>query len=493
MGKPPRVLLVLEPGASAAVEDALQPVLAGTAPLAAAGLEEALELLDANDVDVVLAQQELPDGTGLELLGRVREDGSRLPVILVDPDGRDHVARQAVDLDATGYIPEPLEGETLDHVVDRIDALVRLRRRDQGAGDEQGPGDPARRRIGAVPEQCFTQELLDAFPDAVYVIGPDGALRQWNEAVAEVTGYDHETIGTLEATAFFPEDEQHRVLEAIDDALETGESRFEAQVVTADGDRIPYEFVSAAMADHRGGQVIVGIGRDVAERKERERRVERQRDQLEILNRLIRHDIKNDMMVVVGLTEMLRDEVPAELRDDVDRVLGTGKHTLEMTEVARVLVEIIRMGGELGVEATSLAPTLLQEVHNARRSFPAATVDVDDPPKVQVQANRLLGAVFRNVLNNAVQHNDKDAPRVHVASTVGDDRVTVRIADNGPGIPDSAKETLFDRKGTGLTGEEESMGLYLVGTLVEQCGGTIRVQDNEPEGTVIVIELPRAG
>lgn len=489
MDKPPCVLLVLDPAPSAAVEDALGPVLEGAVALAASGLEEALELLDTHDVDVVLAQQELPDGTGLELLGRLREDGSRLPVILVDPEGRDHVARQAVDLDATGYIPAPLEGETLEHVVDRIDTLVRIRRQEQRTRDQAGTADP----VLGVDQQRFAQELLDAFPDAVYVIGPDGALRQWNEAVAEVTGYDHETIGTMGATAFFPEDEQHRVLEAIEEALETGESRFEAQVRTRDGEEIPYEFVSAAMADQQGGQVIVGIGRDVAERKERERRVERQRDQLEILNRLIRHDIKNDMTVVVGLTEMLRDEVPEELRDDVDRVLGTGQHTLEMTEVARVLVEIIRTGGELGVEATSLAPALLEEVHNARRSFPAATFEVDDPPKVKVQANRLLGAVFRNVLNNAVQHNDKDAPHVHVATTVGDETVTVWIADNGPGFPDSLKETLFERKGTGLTGEEESMGLYLVGTLVEQCGGTIRVKDNEPEGAVVEIELPRAG
>jgi len=56
-----------------------------------------------------------------------------------------------------------------------------------------------------------------------------------------------------------------------------------------------------------------------------------------------------------------------------------------------------------------------------------------------VLANEMLASVFRNLLNNAVQHNDTDAPEVTVTCEETDDRIRVRVADNGPGVPDAEK------------------------------------------------------
>jgi signal transduction histidine kinase len=113
-------------------------------------------------------------------------------------------------------------------------------------------------------------------------------------------------------------------------------------------------------------------------------------------------------------------------------------------------------------------------------------------PDVDVLANEMLGSVFRNLLNNAVQHNDAETPVVEVDCDVRAEDVIVRVADNGPGIPDEQKERIFekDRKGIGSSGT--GMGLYLVRTLVEGYGGDVRVEDGEPSGSVFVVRLPRA-
>jgi signal transduction histidine kinase len=66
-----------------------------------------------------------------------------------------------------------------------------------------------------------------------------------------------------------------------------------------------------------------------------------------------------------------------------------------------------------------------------------------------------------------------------------------RIADNGPGVPDEQKERIFEEGEKGIDSEDTGLGLHLVRTLVDRYGGDVRVEDNEPEGSVFVAESLR--
>jgi signal transduction histidine kinase len=70
--------------------------------------------------------------------------------------------------------------------------------------------------------------------------------------------------------------------------------------------------------------------------------------------------------------------------------------------------------------------------------------------------------------------------------------VTVRIADNGPGVPDERKESVFGKGEKGLESDGTGIGTYLVKTLVSRYSGTVWVEDNEPGGAVFVVTLPIA-
>ncbi|MFC7114549.1 sensor histidine kinase [Natronoarchaeum sp. GCM10025703] len=70
--------------------------------------------------------------------------------------------------------------------------------------------------------------------------------------------------------------------------------------------------------------------------------------------------------------------------------------------------------------------------------------------------------------------------------------MTVRIADNGPGVRESMKDDIFGKGEKGLESAGTGIGLYLVQSLVESYGGDIRVEDNDPTGAVFVVELQAA-
>ncbi|MFC6890567.1 ATP-binding protein [Halorubrum trueperi] len=232
---------------------------------------------------------------------------------------------------------------------------------------------------------------------------------------------------------------------------------------------------------------------DVTERERYRIQLEERTDQLEALNRVVRHDIRNDMAVVHGWAETLRDHVDAEGQDALDRVLRKSTHVIELTETARDFVDSLTGDAMPEVKPIDLRSLLEGEVQAARDSYPDAEFRLsDDSPRVRVRANEMLSSVFRNLLNNAVQHNDTDAPTVTITCERTDDLVRVRIADNGPGVSDDEKTAIFGKGERGIDSAGSGIGLYLVYVLTDQFGGDVWVEDNEPRGAVFVVELPLA-
>jgi signal transduction histidine kinase len=224
--------------------------------------------------------------------------------------------------------------------------------------------------------------------------------------------------------------------------------------------------------------------------REQSRQLARQEQQFKILNRVLRHDIRNDMNVVLGWLDVLADHVDDAGRPQLERVESAAEHVVELTAVARDLAATV---GDAdpgpGLEPMSLTRVLVEEVEKCREAFENATIELPaSPPDLTVEANELLSSVFRNLLNNAVQHNDGD-PVVSMDLAEREGRAIVRIADNGPGVPDELKREVFDDEVKGLDSVGTGMGLYLVSTLVDTYGGEAWVEDNDPRGSVFCVAL----
>jgi PAS domain S-box-containing protein len=138
-------------------------------------------------------------------------------------------------------------------------------------------------------ERRFIEQALDTLDDLFYVIDADGSLRRWNSRVPEITNYTESELDDMQTTELFSEDERETAARAIETVLTDGQASSEIDLLTADGERIPYEFTGARLTDADGNTTgLVGVGRDLTERRRRERRfqalVEESNDIISILD-----------------------------------------------------------------------------------------------------------------------------------------------------------------------------------------------------------------
>jgi len=263
--------------------------------------------------------------------------------------------------------------------------------------------------------------------------------------------------------------------------------RVEHRVVHRDGS---VRWVDARMfpvhdADGAVSQ-IVGVSTDITEQKRREH-------ELEVMNRILRHDIRNDMAVVTGWLDLLAEDVDGENEAVLDRIQSASQHVIELTEIAREYVDVIVGDAEFDLDPVAVRDVIEAEVDAARQAYPGATVEMDgDLPAATVAANELLHSVVRNLLNNAVQHNDTATPTVTVSVETSAETVTVTVADDGPGVGESRRDDLFGKGAKGLESAGTGIGLYLCHEIVDGYGGEISYEPNEPRGAVFRVELRRA-
>ncbi|MWV41599.1 HAMP domain-containing sensor histidine kinase [Natrialba sp. INN-245] len=214
-------------------------------------------------------------------------------------------------------------------------------------------------------------------------------------------------------------------------------------------------------------------------------------EQLLLLNRITRHDIRNEMNVIIGWAGQLEDHVDEAGQEICERVLDSSHNVVDLTRAVREFVEILEMDDDPELKPIPLENALADEIVKRRSLFEDAEFVVDgEIPPVQIQANELLSSVFRNLLNNSVQHNNSRTPRVTVTVTRRTASVVVTIADNGPGIPSDRRDAVLGRTEDGLDHPSAGVGLYLVDTLVEQYGGNVRITDSNDGGAAVVVTLP---
>lgn len=160
-----------------------------------------------------------------------------------------------------GVVEEALDAGATDGVVRRPngnDALV-LRRRVANLV-QRGSAPPS--------EDGLSELLLDTIEDAFYLVDTEGNLVRWNRQLSELTGYSDAELAGMDAFDLVSPEDHDLVAEQMAQTIEDGQGRTEVRLATKDGDRVPVDVTGATITDAAGTVTgIVGIGRDLSERK----------------------------------------------------------------------------------------------------------------------------------------------------------------------------------------------------------------------------------
>ena len=323
--------------------------------------------------------------------------------------------------------------------------------------------------------------LIEKSPNVIAVCGEDGLLRYVSPSIERLLGHvPAEIEGRPIIDLVHPED-RHEAQRAFERAFEGAEQQSVAhRIARADGSWRRFETVIERLFEDAREVVITAT--DVTEARRYEQR-------LQVLNRVLRHDLKNDTNVIGGYADLLRDHVDEEgdpYLDIIDRKVRTLTH---LSDQAREIdVALHSDAGRTEIDLAELVDRLCESLES---SFPHATVTVTVPDSAVVSADELLESAVRNVLENAVVHNDGDDPHVEATVVPDGDRFRIDVADDGPGIPPVERTVFSEARETALE-HASGLGLWLVHWIVTESGGDLEIDTREPTGTVVRMWLPRA-
>ncbi|HWI19435.1 MAG TPA: PAS domain S-box protein [Vicinamibacterales bacterium] len=338
--------------------------------------------------------------------------------------------------------------------------------------------------------------IIDAAVDGIIVINSRGSIEAFNAAAERMFGYSEAEVLGKNVSLLMPEPYRANHDGYIDHHLKTGEKKIigvgrAVNGMRRDGQVFPLH-LSVGEFEIDGEMHFTGILHDLSKRAELEERL-REATALARLGEMaavIAHEVKNPLAAVRGAVQVIGTRLPPHTND-----------AAIITEILARLDGLNDLIQDLLVFARPPAPKptrmdlrrLAESVAVLLKRDPAfrdldVTID-GEVPHALADAN-LVTVALQNLLINAGQAQ-QGRGTVRVSLRPERDRLSIQIADEGPGIPAEIRADLFrpfkttKARGTGL-------GMATAKRLIESQGGTIAVECPATGGTIVSLTLPAA-
>jgi signal transduction histidine kinase len=207
------------------------------------------------------------------------------------------------------------------------------------------------------------------------------------------------------------------------------------------------------------------------------------------------HDLKAPLRAMEQLTgfalEDAGDALPEKSRQDLQLVQQRSRRLMGMLDG---LLDYARIGRDEGAASLIDLGAVLAEL--AELYVPAERFSLEIPDDLPpIQAPRAaVELVFRNLLMNVVKHHDQDRGHIRIGWRAGDGYLHLTVADDGPGVPLTHREKVFELFQTLGRHDEvvaSGMGLALVKRTVETHGGTVTLCAGEGRGATFEVAWPQ--
>jgi PAS domain S-box-containing protein len=374
------------------------------------------------------------------------------------------------------------------------------------------------------------RQLLEAAPDAILEVNPEGQIMLLNEAAGRMFGYSSgELLGlnveNLVPAAMRGSHSQHRASYASHPKTRPMGTGLELEGQRKDGSLFPVE-ISLSPNWIDGSLHVIASVRDITERKLVEDRIRTLREQytteltakneqlearnleVEQANRLkneflasMSHELRTPLHTIIGFSEVLTEQLEGPLNEKQQRFIGhilqDARHLLELINEVLDISKIESGRLELKREAFDFGRCVEEVLTGMRQHATTKNITLENKNDFQ---NKLYADRFRvkeilyNLVNNAVKFT-AEGGNVWVESAREGDLLQVSVCDTGIGIPENEQSSIFDKfyqvEGSkGLGREGTGLGLPISKHLVELHGGTISVESRPGRGSKFKLTFP---
>lgn len=330
--------------------------------------------------------------------------------------------------------------------------------------------------IVPIARETATERMNDAF----VTLDSNDRVIDCNSAARDLAGIDGRVTG-MSGVQFF-----HDVPEFIQYVTEQTAVDTEL-AVNADGDTQYFELdISPIRKDGRVSGRFLVI-RDITAQKRRQQVIEHREEQLDVLRqvltRIFRHNIRNDLNSAQIRAEMLQEELDGENRELVESIISEIQGVTDLSEKVQKIDDIVKNDTMYEIDLVTLVGDLISSLED---TYPNADVSVELPAVCYARVHPQVGTAILELLENAVEHNDTREPTVSVTLTENKAKPVLTISDNGPGIPQHELDVLDNEQETPLH-HGSGIGLWQVKLLANSS--PLDIEFDIDRGTTVTIHF----
>ncbi len=337
----------------------------------------------------------------------------------------------------------------------------------------------ARRKLGNALKKSKTLYLavFENTGTATIIIEEDTTIVVANKELEKLSGYTRKELkGKMSWMDLIDGEDRERMLEYHKKRRENGgvaPTEYGFRLVDKEGN-VKDIFIKIGVIP--GTKRSVASLLDITDRKRFEEEIRTHRERLTLINKILRHDLTNDLMAIESAISLYRDSHEEELIEEISSHSGK---SLELIRSMREFEFFISEHKKLKMF------DIRDVVDRVIEDYPSMAFEIEG--RAQVVGDDSLRSVIDNIVRNAVIHGKAD--RIVITIGSAGDMCEVRIADNGRGIPDEIKEKAFEEGFSyGDTGHN-GIGLHIVEKAMNAYGGYAYIEDNKPKGAVFVLRL----
>ncbi|HET8870559.1 MAG TPA: PAS domain-containing sensor histidine kinase [Aquabacterium sp.] len=324
--------------------------------------------------------------------------------------------------------------------------------------------------------------LFDESPYGLLIVNDQGDIVMVNKVLARSLGYSQSALINQPLSMLLPERYRAAHGTLMSGYAKTGEARMMGQgrdltALHSDGTEVPVEIGLSRVRWQRQMMTLAVIS-DISVRKRLEAELKQANANLEEFTYVASHDLRSPLRGIADLTEWIEADLGEEVAPEVARNLLRIKQRIERMER---LIDDLLLYARAGQASTQYSQIQLSELLKGTLDLQPIPegfridLDVNVTPFQGVRVP--LETVLRNLISNAIKHHDQPSGTIRVNAREDDSYCVIRVIDDGPGVPSTAKTRIFKLFQT-LTASQRGnagIGLALTKRLVEVHGGRIDV------------------